>query len=204
VPVADGNGVLSVFQEMASQFEKVQSLTSDVNVLYFGYEGREITTYKLRYYYKKPNKFRVEFIGPFKGVTVFYRSGEDSLTVKPVSFLPGSLRLSIDNSLVKTPSGQRIDQTDWRYFLQFIEKNADLIQNRDSTVTELGDQLLLSFFAMDHVESKDLEKYVILVSKETLLPLCVERFDLEERPIDITVFKKQVTNTNLEDEFFEP
>ena len=202
--ISNGNAVLSVFQEMTSRFEKLQDLTCEVEVLFFNNRGKEITTYKLRYYYKKPSRFRVEFVSPYKGVTVFYRSGEDSLTVKPVRFLPGSLRFSVNNSLVKTPSGQQIDQTDWQYFLKFILKNADLIQSRESSVTELQEQILVIFFAMDYIESKELEKYVVLVSKETLLPLCVERFDPEERPIEITIFKKQTVNANLEDNFFEP
>lgn len=200
----DEDGVLLVVQKMMSEFKKMEDLTCEAEVLFFK-NGKESKTFQLRYLYKKEGRFRVEFVSPHRGLTVLYQGGDEELTVQPFKFIPAvKLHFSIYNSLVKTPTGQRIDQTGWEYFLQFITKNSNLIANENRGIRESEDYVKLSFWAMDYLEGKALEKYILVVSKKNWLPLYVERFDQGKKPVDITIFKKWIIDSGLKENLFRP
>jgi outer membrane lipoprotein-sorting protein len=54
------------------------------------------------------------------------------------------------------------------------------------------------------VENKNFEKYRVLVSKKNWLPIQIGRYDLENKPIEIVIFKKYTIDPHLKDEFFLP
>ena len=201
--VADKDKIKAVAQKMISAMEEVTDFISETEVVYYK-KGKEDKRYKITFFFKKEGKFRIHFSHPFPGLRVFYRGGEQKLTVKPFRFLPLKLRFSIDNSLVKTPSGQRIDQTDVNYFIQFLFKNLRWIEEEENEYLEEDDRIEFSFSAMDYVEGKMRERYRVYVSKQNWLPLGMDRYDLEGTPIETISFKKYTINAQLEDSFFNP
>jgi len=100
--------ILATASRMISAVEEVNDFISETEVVYYQ-NGEDDQRYRLTFFFKKGGKFRVNFSHPFKGITVFFKSGDEKLTVKPFKFLPLKLRFSINSSMVKTPSGQRID-----------------------------------------------------------------------------------------------
>ena len=106
--------------------------------------------------------------------------------------------------MVKTPSGQRIDQTDVNYFIEFLFKNLKWIEEGENEYHEENDRIEFSFSAMDYVEGKRLERYRVSVSKNNWLLLRIARYDLEGTPIETISFKKYTINPELEDRFFSP
>jgi outer membrane lipoprotein-sorting protein len=114
------------------------------------------------------------------------------------------IEFSIENSLVKTPSGQRIDQTAVKHFLKFIINNRQVIEKNEHSAAEDGDQITFTFWALDYIQGNDLERYILQVSKQNWLPMQVDRFDKENRPVETTSFKKVAINIGLRDDFFVP
>jgi outer membrane lipoprotein-sorting protein len=194
--------ILAVVHRMVSVFEKMEDFTCETEVTY--YEGGiEDQQWRVKFFFKKGKKFRVDFSHPFKGMSVFYKGGDEELTVRPLSFLPAlKLRLSIDNPIAKTPSGQRIDQTDVAYFIRFIFKNLKSVEQRENEFQDDGQRIQFLFWALDYIEGEHLEKYRVFVSRENWFPMRVERHNPQGDLVELIVFKNFVINAHLEDELF--
>lgn len=196
--------ILAVGQKMISAFEKAEDFTCEAEVLYHR-GGAEDNRWQIRFFFKKGDRFRVDFSSPHKGVSVFYEGGEEELTVRPFRFFPAlKFRLSIDNPIVKTPSGQRIDQTGVGFFIRFIFRNLKLIQQRENEFQEDDRQIGFLLWALDYIEGKDLEKYRVFVSKRIWFPTRIKRYSLEGTLIEEITFKNYVINPRLEDNLFLP
>jgi outer membrane lipoprotein-sorting protein len=196
------NEILAVVQRMVSAFEKVEDFTCETEVTYYD-EGMEDKRWRVTFFFKKEKKFRVDFSYPYKGLSIFYRGGDEKLIVRPFRFLPAlSFSLSIDDAIAKTPSGQRIDQTDVGYFIRFVFNNLRSIEQRENKFHEDEERITFLFWAMDYIEGKSLEKYRVFVSKKIWFPLRVERYDHKDRPIELIIFRNHSINPHLEDPFF--
>lgn len=194
--------ILAVVRKMISVFENVEDFTCETEVTYYN-EGIEDQQWRVKFFFKKGKKFRVDFSYPYRGVNIFYRGGDEKLTVRPFRFLPAlKFRLSIDAPIAKTPSGQRINQTDVGYFIRFIFNNLKSIEQRESEFQDDGERIQFLFWALDYIEGKSLEKYRVFVSRKNWFPLHVERYDLEGKLVELIIFKNYVINSHLEDEFF--
>jgi outer membrane lipoprotein-sorting protein len=138
-------------------------------------------------------------------VTLFYDGSDKKVIVVPFRFLP-ALRFpfSIDNSIVKTPTGQRVDQAGMEYFVRFLLKNLKSVPQKEHECQEDEERITFLLFALDHIEEKSVEKYRITISKRDWLPVRLERFTQEGGLMEIAVFKDYAINRQLEDTLFSP
>ena len=202
--IPDNDHVFRVIKKMVTEFDKIENLTCETEVHYY-IQGEPSDYYWIKFSCNQAGRIRVDFLHPFKGTTTFYQEGADWLTVRPFRSIPLiKLNFSIDNALVKTPSGQRIDQTAMKHFLKFIINNRQVIEKNEHSAAENGDQITFTFWALDYIQGKDLERYILQVSKQNWLPMQVDRFDKENRLLETTSFKKVATNSGLRDDFFVP
>lgn len=200
--VSHENEILAVVQRMISVFENVEDFTCETEVTYYK-EGVEDKRWRVKFFFKKEKKFRVDFSSPYKGVSIFYRGGDEKLIVRPFRFFPAlSFSLSIDDAIARTPSGQRIDQTDVGYFIRFVFNNLRSIEQRENEFQDDGERIQFLFWALDYIEGKSLEKYRVFVSKKNWFPLRVERYDHEGKLVELIVFKNHTINSHLEDTLF--
>ncbi len=168
-------------------------------------DGAENQRYRLKFYFKREKKIRIDFMHPYKGVIVFFRGGDEKVTVKPLRFLPGlRFRFSKDNSIVRTPTGQRMDQTGMEHFVGFLLKNLRSVRQIQDECQEDEGRIDFLLWALDHIEEKSLEKYRISISKIDWFPLRIERYNLEDKLIEVAIFENYAINNNLEDGLFNP
>jgi outer membrane lipoprotein-sorting protein len=106
--------------------------------------------------------------------------------------------------MIKTLAGQRIDQTDMGYFIDFMSKNIQRVKQREDEFYEDGEQVTFLFWAKDYIEEKSNEKYRVSISKKHWLPIRIERYSLEGMPLEITDIKNYLINSHLEDKLFNP
>ena len=202
VEVPHENEILAVVQRMVSVFEKVEDFTCETEVTYYK-KGVEDQRWRVMFFFKKEKKFRVDFSSPYKGLSIFYRGGGEKLIVRPFRFFPAlSFSLSIDDAIAKTPSGQRIDQTDVGYFIRFVFNNLGSIEQRENEFHEDEEQIAFLFWALDYIEGKSLEKYRVFVSKKIWFPLRVERYDHEGTLIELIIFRNHTIDSHLEGTVF--
>ena len=201
---SDENRVLSVVQEMESAFKTMEDYTCEVEQIFFQ-DGVEDQRYRFKFYFKKKKKIRVDFSHPYSALTIFYNDGDREATVMPFRSVHAlKFRFSIDNVMIKTIAGQRIDQTDMGHFIDFMSKNLQNVRQGEDEFYEDREQVKFLFWAKDYVEEKTPEKYRISISKRHWLPIRIERYSLDGKPLEVTDIKNYVINSRLEDKLFGP
>ncbi len=198
------NRVLSLARQMRSFFQTIDNYSCDVENIYF-FGGFEEKRYHLKYYFKRKDLYRMDFVHPFEGMTIFYRGGDHDFSVRPIQAVSAfTLRFSITHPLFKSPSGQRLDQTSIEHFLDFLFKNLRAVKQGNPEWREYDDQITFWFWGMDYIEGRLPEKYLITISKKFWLPLRFERYDINGITQEITLFSDYRINEFLKEDFFTP
>ena len=201
---AEENRVLAVVQKMESEFKTVKDYTCEVEQIFYQ-GGEENQRYRFKFCFKREKKIRVDFSYPYSSLTIFFREGDQEATVLPIrSIHVLKFRLSLDNPLIHTPAGQRVNQTGMDYFINFLLKNLEKVKQETDEFYEDNDQIRFWLWGRDYIGEKDLEKYRITVSKRNWFPTRIERYDLEGKPIEVSMIRNYAINAHLSDEFFVP
>lgn len=196
--------ILAVAQNMEAAFKRLEDYTCEVEQIFYQ-DGVENQRYLFKFYFKKEKKIRVDFSQPHSGLTIFYHDEDKEATVMPLRLLPGlKFRLSVDNPLMKTLAGQRINQTDMGYFIKFILKNLKSVEQRENEFREDDERVEFLFWALDYIEEKSPEKYRISISKKHWLPIYIERYNSGDRRLEVTDIRNYALNAHLQDKFFLP
>lgn len=196
--------ILAVAQNMQAAFKKLEDYTCEVEQRFYQ-DGVEKQRSHFKFYFKKVKKIRVDFSQPHSGLSIFYQDDDKEATVMPFRLLTGlKFRFSVDNPLMKTLAGQRINQTDMGYFIKFILKNLRIVDQKENEFREDNERIEFLFWAMDYIEEKVPEKYRISISKKYWLPVHIERYDAKGRQLEVTDIRNYVLNAHLEDKFFVP
>jgi len=198
------NQVLEVAERMRASFQGIEDYSSEVEQIYFK-GGVEDERHRFKYFFKKPDKIRVDFISPHSGLNVFYRRGEKKATLQPFPSAPSlKFRISIDNSIIKTPTGQGIHQTDMIFFIDFLFRNLAQVRQKDSQFQEERDQVNFLFWGQDYVKGDVPERYRIFISAPNWFPIRIERYSSEGNPVEFSLIQNYVFNSHLDDRFFVP
>ncbi len=138
-------------------------------------------------------------------MTVFYRKGEEKATILPIRSLPGlKFRFAVHSPLLRTYTGQQIDQSDMEYFIDFLDRSLVETTQPDFDFREEKDTATFLIIARDYLQGKTREKYRLTLSKEIWLPLRIERYSLENIPIEKGLLRNYILNARPGDKFFLP
>jgi len=200
----DADRILAVAQQMEAAFKGLEDYSCEVEQIFYQ-NGVENQRYRFKFYFKKKKRIRVDFSKPHSGLTILYKDDETEATVIPFRSLPAlRFRLSVDNSLMKTLAGQRINQTDMGYFIDFLFKNLTKVDQKENTFYEDEQRVEFLLWAMDYIEGKSPEKYRISVSKKYWLPTRIERYSSEGKLLEVTDIRNYILNAHPEDGLFLP
>ena len=203
-PPQEENRVLAVAEKMKAVFQGVEDYSSEVEQIYFK-DGVEKERYRFKYFFKKPHRIRVEFIAPHSGLIVFYQGGEKQAILRPFPSLPSlQFNFSVDSSILKTPTGQSIDQTDMVFFIDFLFRNLAAVPQKDDQFEEQKDQVNFLFWGRDYVKGETPEKYHIFISRQNWFPVRIERVSPEGKPMETSIIRNYVFNSHPADAFFTP
>ena len=201
---SEENRVLAVVQKMDGFFKTIENYSCEVEQIFYQ-NGEESQRYRFKFYFKRGKKIRVDFSHPYSSLTIFYRGGDEEATVMPFRSLPAlKFRFSIDNPIILTPAGQRINQTDMEYFIKFLLNNLEKVKQKGDEFYEDKDLMRFWLWGLDYIVGKDLEKYRIFLSKQNWLPIRIERYHFEGKPLEVTIIQNYTINTGLEDKLFVP
>ncbi len=196
--------ILAVAKNMEAAFKKLEDYSCEVEQIFYQ-DGVENQRYLFTFYFKKEKRIRVDFSKPHSGLTIFYHGEDKRATVMPLRSFPGvKFRLSVENPLMKTLAGQRINQTDMGYFIKFILENLKRVDQKENEFHQDDERIEFVLRALDYIEEKSPEKYRISISKRHWLPIRIERYSLEGRPLEVTDIRNYVINAHLEDKLFIP
>ena len=186
---ASGSHIVAAVQKMTAALESVEGFRCEADIRYYRH-GKADKRFIFTLHAETQGSVSLAFSRPYPGVKVVYRQGDDKLTIKPFKFLPiVSFSLSIDNPLVKSPSGQRIDHCTLEYLITFLHENGELISKRASEYREGKERVEFICWAKDYIDEKELNRYRVVVLKENWFPSRVERYNQQNLPIEIISFK---------------
>jgi len=203
-PPQEENRVLAMAEKMKAVFQEVEDYSSEVEQIYFQ-DGAEKERYRFKYFFKKPHRIRVEFIAPHSGLIVFFQRGEKEATLRPFPSLPSlKFNFSIDSSILKTPTGQSINQTDMIFFIDFLFRNLAGVPQQDSQFRDQEDPVHFLFWGRDYVKGEIPERYHIFISRQSWFPVRIERYSPEGKPMEISIIRNYVFNARPPDGSFTP
>lgn len=200
---ADRERILQVADRIEAAYGRLQSYACDIEGIYYN-AGKEFERYVFRFYFRKPDRFRIEFQNPYPGVTIFYTAGEKEFTARPLSAFPSvQFRFSVDNPLFKSPSGQGVHQMHLLYFLDFLRKNAKSLPKEGADFRNDGQVLSFWLAARDYLAGGMPERYRMHINTGLWLPDRFERYDAEGAPLEFTFFRNYRLNPALDGAFFD-
>jgi outer membrane lipoprotein-sorting protein len=199
--------ILLVAQKMASAFQGMEDYTCDVETIFYqgGQHGTGYERYRFKFYFKRKKKIRVDFEEPYPGTIVIYSGGKEQATVIPFGFIPKlKFNLSLKNPMLKTPSGQRLDQTDMGYFIDFVFRSLKKMGQEEDEFWEESEKTTFFLNALDHINQEKMARYRIVILKKNWLPIEIERYELDGTPVESMQIRNYSINTHLDDYLFHP
>ena len=159
---------------------------------------------KFLYTFKKPKSIRIDLESPHPGMVLIYPDKKGKVGVRPsgwASFI--KLSLTPDSFLLKTSSGQSIDQTDIGFLIGNISRS--LTDERFSGPEFEDDGRFVRFrvLAENHFKKGVRTRYEFLIDKIKLLPIEVREStpdNVLERRI---IFNDLQVNIGIKDSFFQ-
>jgi outer membrane lipoprotein-sorting protein len=202
-PGSDRERILEIAGRVEDTYGKLGSYACDVEGIYFS-QGVEFQRYIFKFYFLKPDRFRIEFSRPYSGVTIFYTDGEKDFISRPFQTFPSVLyRFTVDNPLFKSPAGQNLSQLHMKYFLAFLKRNARELPQENSEFRNEEETVSFWLSARDYLAGKVPERYRIFIYKKVWLPARFERYDAGGHPLEYTLFRNCQIDPPLERAFFE-
>ena len=204
LPAQEKNRVQEVAGKMKAVFQGVEDYSSEVEQIYFK-DGAEKERYRFKYYFKKPHRIRVEFIAPHPGADHFLSGGKKQAILRPFPSIPSlQFNLSIDSSILKTPTGQSINQTYMVFFIDFLFRNLAGVPQKDDQFEEQKEQVNFLFWGRDYVKGETPERYHIFISCQNWFPVRIERYSPAGYPKETSIIRNYVFNSHPVDTFFTP
>ncbi len=198
------NRVMALAEKMDAAFKEVKDYTCDIEQIFFK-DGAEEQRHHFKFYFKREKKIRVDFSSPHSEMTVLYQGNDEEVTVIPLRFLPFiRLHYSIDNPKVRTPSGQRVSQSDIGYFIEFLFRSLKTVEQGEVEYREERNRITFQFRALDFTKGTSAEKYRVTLSRINWFPVRIERYTQEGKPVEIDIIQNYRINTHLEDKLFVP
>jgi outer membrane lipoprotein-sorting protein len=201
---SEENRVMAVAEKMEAAFKEVKDYTCDIDHIYFK-DGVEDQRYRLKFYFKKKKRIRIDFSAPYPELTLCYQGNDEKVTVIPLRFFSFlNFHYSVDNPKVLTPAGQRINQTDIGFFVEFLIRSLKTVPQGEEEYREEAGRVTFQFQALDYTGGSLPEKYQLTVSSGDWFPIRIERKTAKGKPIEISMLQNFRINTHLEDKLFVP
>jgi len=184
-----GDQIVAVSEKMIHVIEGLGDFSCETEVHYY-HLGKEHQLYCFTFFWERKGTTRIKFSRPYPGLTASHKRGDTLVTIQPLPFLPFvKFRCSLYHSLVKSPSGQRMDQASIEYLSRFFYHNITSIQQKEHSFIDESATVAFTFWADDYTGGKEINRYQVTVSKDNWLPQRIERYNHLNAPIEVIIFK---------------
>ncbi len=191
-----------LLKKMEAAYAGVEDYRTNVEVKNYKSDGSS-EIQKFLYTFKKPKWVRIDFESPHSGMILTYPDKNGKVRVEP----PGlahifKFDLSPENPLLRTPSGQRIDQTSLGLLIQNISHS--LTDQRRGTVhIDENAHVRIRVLAANHFHKSTVTLYRFSIDKHLWLPVRVEESTPEGELERTIIFQGLRINTGVPDSFFK-
>jgi outer membrane lipoprotein-sorting protein len=202
-PAALQDDVETILKQMEAAYDEVKDYQTEVEVILFQEDG-SIKSEKSLYTFKKPKWIRLDSLSPHPGIIMVYPDRNGKVLVKLQGLLSLlTFHLRLDDPLLRTPSGQRMNQTDLGLLIRNIRHSVADHRRGPVLVSEDKNTIQLQVLADDHFREGVETQYQFLVSKELRLPLEVGMSTANGVQEGKIIFRNLRTNINIPDDLFQ-
>jgi len=197
------DNVECVLKKMEAAYDGVKDYRTEVETVFFKKDGSFKTTKSL-YTFKKPTWIRLDFVSPHPGMTMVYPDRNGRVLVRPGGlFSMLTFHLGLDDPLLESPSGQRMNQTDLGLLIENIRHSVTDQRRGAVSLSEDKDTIRIQVLADDHFRERVETRYEFLISKELWLPVEVGQSTANGVREGRIIFRNLRTNINVPDDRFQ-
>ena len=193
----------TVLGKMETAYDEVKDYQAEVELKIYDRAG-SVKIERFIYTFKKPKWIRLDFLSPHPGMILVYPDKNGKVLVIPSGLLRMvRFHLALDNSLLREPSGQRIDQTDMGLLIKNMRHSLTDRCRGAPSISEDEDAVQIEVLAEDHFREGVETRYRFLISKKLWLPMEVDESTLVgvlERKIS---FRNLRVNIGVSDSLFQ-
>jgi len=192
----------TLLKKMDAAYAQVEDYQTNVEVRNYKRDG-SFETQKFSYTFKKPKWIRLDFESPYSGMVMVYPDKNGKVTVRPSGMAHFfEFHLSPESPLLKTFSGQRIDQTDLGLLIQNISHSLT-DQRRGPVEMEENAYVRIRVLAVNHFDEGIVTHYDFFIDKDLWLPVKVEESTPEGHLVRTITFGDLRMNTSVPDSLFQ-
>jgi outer membrane lipoprotein-sorting protein len=163
----------NLIEKMESSYAEVENYETKLHVEARSTDGTYHTETFL-YSFEKPDRLRVGFESPHSGLVLVYPDKNGKALVRPFRWDPlFKLHLDPNPSLLDTPSGQPINQTDLGLLIKNIGHSLTDPRRGPVSIQEEGDLIQVTVLAEDHFRKGVLTLYRFSIDRKLWLPVGV-------------------------------
>ncbi len=191
-----------LLKKMEAAYARVEDYQMNVEVKNYK-NGGSSEIQKFLYTFKKPKWIRIDFESPHSGMILIYPDKDGKVKVES----PGlahifKFDLSPENPLLRTPFGQRIDQTSLELLIQNISHSLT-DQRRGPVHINENAHVRIRVLATNHFRKSVVTLYQFFIDKHLWLPVKVEESTPEGQLERTITFRNLRINTGVQDHFFQ-
>ncbi|MFZ2447992.1 MAG: hypothetical protein WAW37_16670 [Syntrophobacteraceae bacterium] len=184
---ADSEALVS---RMEAAYRDLNDYQTRLVITGFGKDSAFTAPHRLLYTFKKPNRVRVDFESPHRGMTIAYPDQHGNVALRLV-FPPITLRVDAESPLVEISPGQQINQTDLGMLIRNISHSLTDMFQGDLDVSEDSDRIVIRVLSDNPFKRGVPTRYTFTIDKRLHLPVGVD----ESSPSG--VLKRRVLYENL-------
>jgi outer membrane lipoprotein-sorting protein len=202
-PAALQHDVETILKQMEAAYDEVKDYQAEVEVILFEEDG-SIKSEKSLYTYKKPKWTRIDLRSPHPSMVLAYPDRNGKVLMKPGGLLSMlTFHLRLDDPLLQSPSGQRMNQTDLGLLIKNIRHSVTDQRRGPVSLSEDKDTIQIQVLADDHFRKGVETRYQFLISKELQLPVEVGASTTNGVQEEKIIFRNLRTNINVPDSLFQ-
>lgn len=197
-------GPQELVERMETAYEQVQDYQTQLVIVGFGNDASFQERHILLYTFKKPNKVRIDFIRPHRGMTIVYPDKSGRVVVRPKKWLPlFTFHISPYDSLLEVSPGQHINQTDLGMLIRNISHSLTDMLLGDLEITEDDKHVTIRVLSDNPFQRGNATRYEFLVDLNLWLPVGVKESSSSRVLRRTVTYENLRFNRRVADSFFE-
>ena len=196
----DAQSLLQKMQAAYSHVVDYQAMVVVKNYL----SSTDIRIEKFLYTFKKPDRIRIDLEQPYPGMVLMYPDKNGDFVVAPSKWtLFMTLHLSPNNFLLKTVSGQPLNQTDLGLLIQHIARSVTDQRHGPLEIAEQDAHIIVKVLAENHFRRNLLTLYRFVIDEHLWLPVAVSESTPDGTLKREVTFQDLKLNTGVRDSYFQ-
>jgi outer membrane lipoprotein-sorting protein len=199
----DASDSADLIAKMEAAYARVEDYRTRLVITGFGKDHSFVKRQTLLYTFKKPDKFRLDFESPHRGMVVAYPDNDGKVSIRPMGWGPFfAFHVKPESSLLEISPGQQINQTDLGLLIRNIAHSLTDMFLGDLDITSDHDKVVIHVLSDNPFRRGDPTRYVFFVDERLWLPVEVKELSAAGVLRRTVVYENLRLNTGVHDSVF--